>query len=427
MSAKGGGKVAVSSQARRRLPSMRDEGGRLRVAFVTETYPPEIGGAAMCASRFVQALRDHGHRVLLVRPRQGAEEEPPDGARLEHWLAKGVGVPFHPGLQLGLPAGRALERLWSEWSPDLVHVVSEGPLGWSAVRAARRLRVPVTSSFHTHFHRYGRHYGLGFLRGFGLAYLRVFHNGTARTLVPTTQVRDELARDGFRNLAVVSRGVDARLFDPARRRADLRARWGAGGATLVALVVGRLAPEKNLPLAVRAFSAIREKNPAARLVLVGEGPLRATLQRQHPQIHFTGMLRGEELAAHYASADLFLFPSLTETFGNVTLEAMASGLPVVAFDDAAAREHVRPFFNGLLAPRQAPEEFVAQALRLARQADLRARLGRGARETARALSWDAVGDAFEAVVREAALAGRPLASPSGRRADDLLQRRDQLA
>jgi len=183
----------------------------------------------------------------------------------------------------------------------------------------------------------------------------------------------------------------------------------------VALVVGRLAPEKNVPLAVRAYRAMAEVRPGTRLVFVGDGPERARLQAALPEAVFTGMLRGEALGAHYASADVFLFPSLTETFGNVTLEAMASELAVVAFDDAAAAQHIRPFASGLLAPRGDAAEFVAHARRLALQPGLVDRLGLAAREAVAAVSWDAVGAAFSGLLEEEASRGghgRGASSPS---------------
>lgn len=384
---------------------------RLRIAFVTETFPPEIGGAAMCAGRFVEAALERGHRVQLVRPRQPHERAGTPPAGLELLLVRGMPVPVHGGLQLGLPAPRRLLRAWTAERPDVVHLVSEGPLGRSARWAARRLGLPMTSSFHTNFPSYGRHYGLGFLRAAATAYLRAFHEPAAVTLVPTRQVQDQLAADGFRHLAVVGRGVDTQLFQPDQRREALRRAWGVGPDDLVALVVGRLAPEKNVPLALRAFRAMAEARPRTRLVLVGEGPERRRLAAENPDVVFTGLLRGAELAAHYASADVFLFPSLTETFGNVTLEAMASGLAVVAFDDAAAAQHIRPFGSGLLAPRGDGAEFVALARRLALQPDLVTRLRKGARAAVLPVGWDAVGHAFtghlEAVAQAAA------AVPSG--------------
>jgi glycosyltransferase involved in cell wall biosynthesis len=374
----------------------------LTIAFVTETFPPEIGGAAMSAGRFVEALLARGHRVLLVRPRQGAERRTAGGDRLTEVLVPGVPVPFHGGLQLGLPAAGTLGRLWTRERPDLVHLVSEGLLGRSARRVAQRLGIPLTSSFHTNFPSYGRHYGLGWLEPLAMRYLRTFHAAAGVTIVPTRQVRDQLAAAGFQHLAVVGRGVDTTGFQPSRRDEALRSTWGAGPADLVALVVGRLAPEKNVPLAVRAYRAMVEARPGTRLVVVGDGPERGRLQAALPDAVFTGMLRGEALAAHYASADVFLFPSLTETFGNVTLEAMASGLAVVAYDDAAAAQHIRPFASGLLAPRGDAAEFVAHARRLALQPGLVDRLGPAAREAVTAVSWDAVGEAFTGLLEKAA-------------------------
>jgi glycosyltransferase involved in cell wall biosynthesis len=385
---------------------------RLQIAFVTETFPPEIGGAAMSAGRFVSALLARGHRVQLVRPRQPVETPQIGPAGLTLQLVPGVPVPFHGGLQLGLPAGRTLQRTWTRLRPDLVHLVSEGLLGRSARRVASRLGIPVTSSFHTNFPSYGRHYGFGWLEPLALRYLRSFHAAADVTIVPTTQVRDQLAAAGFANLAVVGRGVDTEHFHPRRRSEALRRTWGAGPRDLVALVVGRLAPEKNVPLAVRAYRAMAESRPGTRLVLVGEGPERAALQAALPDAVFTGMLRGEALAAHYASADVFLFPSLTETFGNVTLEAMASGLAVVAYDDAAAAQHIRPFASGLLAPRGDAAELVALARRLALQPALAARLGPAAREAVVPVSWDAVGAAFTGLLEAAAARARGASSPS---------------
>jgi glycosyltransferase involved in cell wall biosynthesis len=282
--------------------------------------------------------------------------------------------------------------------------MSEGLLGGSALRAARRLRVPVLTSFHTNFHAYGRHYGLGALRGLALAYLRRFHRHGARTLVPTPQVRRQLEQAGFGGLAVIGRGVDTALFSPQRRQAGLRASWGASADDPVALVVGRLAPEKGVPLALRAYRAMKEAQAGAKLVVVGEGPERRRLEADAPEAAFTGLLRGEELAAHYASADVFLFPSLTETFGNVVLEAMASGLAVVAYDDAGAAQHVESGASGWLAPCGDEAAFVDGAVRLARSAELRRLLGEAARRAAQPLSWESVGEAYRERLREAARA-----------------------
>ena len=336
---------------------------RLDVALVTETYLPEVNGVAMTLGRLVSGLEKRGHRVRLVRPRQGHERSGPlaDG----QLLIPGLPIPRYPELRFGLPAGTALRTAWQTRRPDIVHIATEGPLGLSALATARSLDIPVLSTFHTNFHAYSRHYGIGWLKRSIERYLRWFHNRTAATLVPTRELADELVRLGFRDVGVLSRGVDTALFNPARRSDTLRAGWGAAPADPVCLVVGRLAREKNLELAFAAFAALRADHPRARLVCVGDGPLAEALERRHPEAHFSGMRRGVDLAAHYASADLFLFPSLTETFGNVVSEALASGLPVVAFDHAAAGDLIGNGYNGLLAAPGDRTAFIAAARRLA--------------------------------------------------------------
>jgi glycosyltransferase involved in cell wall biosynthesis len=250
----------------------------------------------------------------------------------------------------------------------------------------------VTSSFHTNFHNYGGHYGVGLLRGAVLGYLRWFHNRTRRTLAPTQQMVDELAAKGFERLGVMARGVDSSLFDPARRSEELRATWGAGPDDPVVLYVGRIAAEKNLGLAVEAFLKLRKAEPRAHFVLVGDGPAKADLTAAHPEFHYAGMRRGAELAAHYASGDLFLFASITETFGNVVTEAMASGLVAVAYDYAATREHVRDGVNGFAAAFDQPAAFHAAVTR-AQAAGAKGgwpAIRAAARTTALTLTWTAV-------------------------------------
>lgn len=374
------------------------------IAFVTETFPPEIGGAAMCAARLLDALSDHGINVRLYRPAGNGGVLKRFGLRDFH--LPGFAIPLHPGLRLGWPCRKRLRADWERFPPDLVHIVTEGPLGASALRAARSLGLPTTSGFHTNFHSYSRHYGLGRLAGAGLAYLRLFHNATGGTMVPTPQIEAHLRGEGFERLRIVGRGVDAAAFNPEHRSEGLRARWGAMPSDPVALYVGRLAPEKNATLAFSAFREARERIPRARLVVVGDGPLKSELERMNPGAIFTGALRGVSLSEHYASADFFLFPSLTETFGNVTLEAMASSLPVVAFNDGAARLHVDHLENGILVPLGNEEAFRAGVVLLAMNLDLAQTLGAAAVRRARQASWATVGASFVDFLSAACSAGR---------------------
>jgi len=377
----------------------------LHVAVVTETYPPEVNGVAMTLGRMVQGLLARGHRVSLTRPRQRGERVPAAAARHATTLVRGLPIPGYAGLRFGLPAPRLFRRQWHADRPDVVQVVTEGPLGASAIAAACELGIPVVSEFHTNFHAYSRHYGFGWLEGLVTAHLRRLHNRSRMTLVPSRELAIDLMRQGYHGIRVVARGVDTALFNPARRSTALRAGWNAGDGDLVVAHVGRLAPEKNLQLLLAAFEAIRSYAPSARLLLVGDGPSRRLLERRHPEHIFAGMRHGEDLAAHYASADLFLFPSMTETYGNVTLEALASGLPVVAYRMAAAAELIRHGDNGMLACPGAGDRFVRAALDLVACPGARQRAARAAPRSVAALDWERIHDHLVDALREAI--GRP--------------------
>jgi glycosyltransferase involved in cell wall biosynthesis len=363
---------------------------RLRVALVTETYPPEINGVAMTLGQIVNALQARDHQVQLIRPRQGDEPHPEDEANLEQVLRPGIPIPNYSGLNIGLPAKRLLSKLWTLRRPDVVHIATEGPLGWSALAAANKLRIPVLAGFHTNFHSYSRHYGFSWLKKPIYAYLRKFHNQARLTMVPTKKLRDDLTMAGYRNVEVLARGVDSRLFDPLRRDPALKKSWGLGEDGLAVVYVGRIAPEKNLDLLVRAYQAMARIRPNTRLVLVGDGPELEPFKARHPEFVFCGPRTGEDLARHYASADAFLFPSTTETFGNVLLEAMASGLPSVSYDYAAAGEFVRHGENGLKVPIDDEAQFIAQAEWLAAHPEARPGMAAQARETVQTISWDEI-------------------------------------
>ena len=391
----------------------------LRIAFVTETYPPEVNGVAMTLAELVRRLQARQHQISLIRPRQGHERvgekshqplkslqvdqtSPPDGGLpIEEFLVHGVQIPRYSQLRMGLPAKRFLIRQWTLQRPDVVHIATEGPLGWSALQAARRLKLPVSTDFRTNFHAYSGHYGLRWLYRPIMGYLRTFHNLAHRTTVPTKTLLAQLAASGFERLAVVARGIDAERFNPRHRCEALRAQWGLTEGDFAVLYVGRLAAEKNLDGLAIAFEAIERANPRARLILVGDGPMRAALQSRLPKALFCGQQMGHDLARCYASADLFLFPSKTETFGNVTVEAMASGLPVVAFTDGAALELVRTDENGASVDLADDAGYVSEATRLALNAAACQRMGVAARATALQLDWETIANRFELVIRGA--------------------------
>lgn len=386
----------------------------LFIALVSETFSPEINGVANTLGHLVTGLRARGHRLQLVRPRQAADAPATNDEDL--LLTRGWPLPGYRGLQWGQSARHKLLRLWRRQRPDVLYIATEGPLGLSALRAARRLRIPVISGFHTNFQQYTGHYGVTLLTCLLTNYLRWFHNASRMTLVPSLSQRCELQRRGFERLELLARGVDAQLFNPARRSDELRRHWGLGEHDIAVLHVGRLAPEKNLDLLVSTFQALQRQRTGQRLrlIMVGDGPQRESLQQRLPDAVFCGIQRGETLAAHYASGDLFVFPSRSETFGNVLLEAMAAGLGVVAFDQAAAAQHVEHGHSGMLASPDDEQGFIDAARWLIEDRENLRRVRLNARQHAARQSWAAIIGQFEQHLHGAMLDS--IAQLSGRKA-----------
>jgi glycosyltransferase involved in cell wall biosynthesis len=380
--------------ATRTIWSQLNSSDQRHICIVSETYPPEVNGVAMTLAHLVEGLRVQGHTVSVVRPRQQPLDSASGRGDPQVTVVPSLPIPGYKGVHVGLPAPGLLQGCWTLHRPDVVYVATEGPLGWSAVHTAKRLRIPVFSGFHTNFHSYARHYRLGWLQPLIFHYLCRFHHRTSGTLVPSVELRDHLQAVGLHNVSVLGRGVDTQLFTPARRCAALRRMWGVSESDLAVLYVGRIAPEKNLELAVAAYRAMQRCSASVQCIVIGDGPLRAALQKAHPDLIFCGIQTGGQLARHYASADVFLFPSETETFGNVTLEAMASGLVVVAYNYAAAHMHITHGKTGVLVPYGASQAFVDAAVQLARAPQSLDTLRQHARAYAASLDWQCVVERF---------------------------------
>ena len=372
----------------------------MRYAIVTETYPPEINGVALTVQGLELGLRARGHEVLLVRPRQQDESR----AGPDTLLVRGAGLPRYPGLKFGFPATTSLLERWTDCPPDAIYVATEGPLGWSALRVARKLGIAAATGFHTRFDQYMRDYGMPFLESTALRWMRRFHNGGDATLVPTLELAEFLQSQNFTHVVRLARAVDADQFRPERRDPALRREWGLDESGLAVIYLGRIAPEKNLDLAVRAFRELQRNRPDARFVWVGDGPAREKLAQEHPDFIFCGVQRGTEVARHFASADLFLFPSHSETFGNTTLEAMASGIAAVAFDYGAAREHLRHGIDGMTVDNDA--DFIAAATTLGTDDALRRAMGGRARQSMQRLHPEQVAADFDRLLAGLAIARR---------------------
>lgn len=375
----------------------------MRICLVSETWSPDINGVAHTLAQLSRELLVRGFTLQLIRPEPGGTQQglcraPGMQAELQ---VRGIRLPGYREVRIGMAATRRIQQLWQKQRPDVVYIATQGPLGWSARRAARRLSIPVVAGWHTNFDHYCRDYGAPWLAAPLMQMLRAFHNGCAATLIPTRQQADVLADQGFQRLSVMGRGIDGAHFSPDLRDDALRRYWGAGEHQSVALYVGRLASEKNLDLLCDSVEAMQQARPDMIHVVVGDGPARGAMEAALPGAHFTGFLPSDDLARHYASADIFLFPSLSETWGNVVPEAMASGLAVLAYRHAAAAELITSGVDGMTVPQGDKTAFRDAAVQLCQHPAVCSRLGRAARRRALGCRWPAITDTFLSVLEQA--------------------------
>lgn len=354
----------------------------MRIALVSDTYLPQVNGVTTVVQRIVQTLRAAGHSVALVAPRY-SHGSVGDGGGNDELRVPSLPFPPYPSIRLSSPFHRHVAHFLDRFAPDLIHAATEGPLGVQARRYALDHDLPLVTSYHTDFPQYARDYGMGFLAPLVWRWLIHFHRPARLVHTPGIAVRDELVRRGLRNSVVWGRGVDTQLFRPDRRDPGWR-RWLAGADDAVIILhVGRLAPEKNLRVLVDAWNRARRcLGPRATFVVAGEGPEANTVAAHAPFARQVGFLDRESLAALYASADLCVLPSRTETCGLVALEAMASGLPVIAANAGGLRESVRHNENGILVHPSDARGFSHAIVSLALDGERRRTLARAARETA---------------------------------------------
>jgi glycosyltransferase involved in cell wall biosynthesis len=363
----------------------------MRIALFSEVYWPMVSGVGVTLLRLTDALQARGHAVRVY----SATYPPPPGQADRAEVHRSPSVPFflYPDVQWAFPRQRDVVEDLEAFRPDVVHVATEFSLGIAGVKAARQLDLPIIASAHTDYDQYAARYGVTWALRAGWHYLRWFYGQAHRVLCPSRIYEESLHRHGVLHTGLWSRGVDPEVFAPRFRREAYRSAIGAGPGDLVVTYIGRIAREKNLGLLLEAWESLAPERGGAQLVLVGRGPLENDIRRRDlPGVHVTGLLQGEALSTAYASADIFAFPSPTETFGNSLLEAMGSGLPPVVAAGGGVLEFAEHGRNAwLVEPDSAPA--ITDALRrLFADPDLRHRLAAGALATARARDWGAVYD-----------------------------------
>lgn len=355
----------------------------MRIAFFTDTYLPQVNGVTRTINRLRSFLAERRIDSIVLAP------EDPRGISQEGlFVFKSIALPFYPELRLGIPWDFQVDNIMSKFRPDVVHLVTEYTIGLAGLKWAQKTQTPIVASYHTNFPEYLMYYNLPFLSEAAWHYLSWFHNQCRLNFCPSDVTKDVLVSRGFQNVEVWGRGVDTGLFSPSKKDMALRQKYCGGKDCLLLLYAGRLAPEKDLHVLVKAFEKIKRQFPDTKLVMVGEGPLAQKLKQESCRdVIFTGELGQKELAVHYASCDIFAFPSASETYGNAVLEAMASGIPVVAPLRGGVKENLYPGFNGLDFKPHDAAEMARAIMRLIKYGDVRRQMGQNARHHAESRTW----------------------------------------
>jgi phosphatidylinositol alpha 1,6-mannosyltransferase len=363
----------------------------MRVALFSEVYWPMVSGVGVTLLRLTKALQQRGHVVRVYT----ASYALPDGQADRPEVHRSPSVPLflYPDVQWAFPRLRDIVEDLGQFRPDVVHVATEFALGLAGLKAARQLKLPVIASAHTDYDKYAGRYGVDWALRLGWHYLRWFYGQTYRVLSPSRIYQEHLHARGVTHTGVWSRGVDPEEFHPRFRSQSYREALGVGPDDLLVTYIGRIAREKNLKHLLAAWKVLAPERGSAQLALVGRGPLEETIRRRRiPGVHVLGLMHDRTLAEAYASADLFVFPSTTETFGNSLLEAMGSGLPCLAANAAGVLEFARHGQNAWLVAPNSTAAITHGLRRLIRDSSLRQRLAQGGLATAAERGWDQVYD-----------------------------------
>lgn len=358
----------------------------MRIAILTDTYLPQINGVTNTISQLVDFLDRNGYDYCLFAPEDGPKID-----RRVNYM-RSLSLPFYPELRLALPNYSYISSRLEQFRPDIVHIVTPFSIGFPGFWWVKKNEIPVVSSYHTNFDQYLKYYGFGLLSDLCWEVFRWFHNQTLRVYCPSENTRELLKEKGIKNLEIWTRGVDATAFHPDYRDTKLRNQYGVPEGKVLLSYVGRLAREKDLDVLMAAVDILNKSiSDNFHLLLTGDGPFTDDIRAWAPKnVSFTGYKKGKELSAIYASADIFVFPSSTETLGNVLLEAMASGLPSIGANAGGIPYNLQHGVTGYLFEPGNAEEMAVRLRELILDSAKRVDMARTARTAAEQRSWDAV-------------------------------------
>jgi glycosyltransferase involved in cell wall biosynthesis len=364
----------------------------MRVAIFTDTYLPEVNGVARTLGKWSRYLESQHIPCRIFAPTAPANHREEVSNHVERFFS----IPFflYPECQFALPNPLNMKRALQEFQPTIIHVATPFNLGLLGNHYARKLDIPVVASYHTHFDQYLHYYKLSWMEPTLWKYMTWFHANCRKVYVPSESTRQHLQHRGFPELEIWGRGIESEKFHPKVDRHTVLQHYGVDSRKFVILFVGRLAPEKSIDVLIKAFLAVPQHlREQMELVIAGDGPMHEELSeiaKEHRNIRLTGFLHGENLRELYAAADLFLFPSATETFGNVILESMASGTAVIGAAAGGVQDNIRHGETGWLCPPHDVPAFTAAISELYAHPQLRAQLASAGRAYALTQSWDRI-------------------------------------
>ena len=363
----------------------------MRIAYFTDTYLPQINGVSNTLKKVGDYLNDRDIKHMFFAPHFNEKQINPDNSPVARF--KSISLPFYPECRLAIPSYANLCRIADKFKPDIIHLTDPFGIGLAGLRYARDRGIPIVSSFHTNFDAYLKYYKLEYLEGIVWGIFKWFHGFSELNFCPSQDTWELLDSNGIQNLRIWSRGIDTSTFSPNYKNRNIRYRLKADDK-IIFLYVGRLAAEKDLDILMESIRIVNSSHAdKVQFVFVGDGPYAKQMkERSYDNVVFTGYLKGQELSAMYASSDVFVFPSGTETFGNVVLEAMASGLPVIAVNSGGVKENVIHDYNGLMCPPREATSLAGAIIRLVEDKPLIEALATNAREHATTKSWSNIFD-----------------------------------